>query len=122
MIDIKPLAVEKIQHLARTELSFNESIRTLPLIVLTETENVIVANFERTERSSRITLQFDVYATTVKEACEISEEISRILTECGLRRVFLQMITGEDTPRYCMRFTCGVEHTGEYIYDITERR
>lgn len=122
MIDIKPLVTEKIKHLARTELSFNKSIRTLPLIVITETENVNLENYEGTERTSRVTLQLDVYAQSVQEAGEISEKVSEILTACGLRRIFLQMITDEDKPRCCMRFTCGVENVSGYIYDTVERR
>ena len=120
MIDIKPFIAEKIKHLARTELSYNENITALPVIVITETENTAVILSEGTERLTRITLQLDIYAEEVAETETIADGVSNILTEAGFRRSFSQSLYSEEAMRKCMRFTCCIDRVHNRIVDSEE--
>ncbi len=118
MIDIKPFVAEQLKDIAAVELSYNDNFVTLPVIVMTETENESVAVIENRERISRVTIQLDIYAETAAEAEAKAVKASNILTAKGLRRVFGESIYDDDKPRKCMRFTCGIDEVSGRILAI----
>ncbi len=118
MVDIKPFIAEQLKNLGTVELSFNDSLNSLPVIVLTETENRAETVIENCDRISRITIQLDIYAENFEKAEAIAVEASGILTARGLRRGFSQTITDERVPRHCMRFSCGIDEASGRILTI----
>ena len=118
MIDVKPYAAEKLKDIAAVELSFNGGLRTLPVIVMTETGGSAEVVIQNSERVSRYTLQLDVYAETMEEAEEIAAQVSSTMTKAGFRRNFSESVYDEDAVRRCMRFICGIDEVSGRIVAI----
>lgn len=109
MTDIKPFIAGLLEKTADVELPFSDADISPPVIILSETENEAEIIISGVERVSRVTVQLDIYAKTVKETESLAAEVSGILTGAGLRRSFSEGIYGERLPRKCMRFTCGID-------------
>ncbi len=118
MIDIKPFVAEKLKSVARVELSFNDCFHSLPVIVMTETGNEARIVIGDSDRVSRITVQLDVYAGTVRETEEVACRVNSVMTGTGFRRSFSELITDEEKPRRCMRFTCGIDEANGRILTL----
>ena len=115
MIDLKPYAAELLKGIAAVELSYTDGLRTLPVIVITETgggAEVVIGN---KERISKINLQLDVYAEEMKEAEELATAVSASMTAAGFRRSFSESLYDENAARRCMRFSCGVDEVSGRI-------
>ncbi len=115
MIDIKPYAAGILKGIAPVELAFNGNFRTLPVIVISETENEAQVVLNNTDRVSRITLQLDIYGENAGTVEEMAVTVSDVLTAKGFRRAFAESIYDEDKPRKCMRFRCGVDEAAGRI-------
>ena len=85
MIDIKPYIAEILKDIAPVELSFNENFRTLPVILITETENDARVVINNTDRISRIVIQLDVYGEKAESTEKMAVSINNALTEKGFR-------------------------------------
>ena len=118
MIDIKPYAAEKIKDIAAVELSFYDGLRTLPVIVMTETGGSVAEVIGNTERVCSYTLQLDVYAETMSQAEELAARTASTMAEAGFRRTFSESLYDENAMRKCMRFTCGVDEVSGRIVKI----
>lgn len=118
MIDIKPYAAEKLKDIASVELSFSDGLRTLPVIVMTETGGNAVETIDRAERVSSYTLQLDVYAEEMSQAEEIASRVVSAMITAGFRRTFSESLYDENAMRKCMRFTCGVDEVSGRILSI----
>lgn len=118
MIDIKPYAAENLKDIASVELSFSDGLRTLPVIVMTETGGSAVETIGNTERVGRYTLQLDVYAEEMSEAEEIAGQVCSAMTSAGFRRTFSESLYDERAMRKCMRFSCGVDEVSGRILSI----
>ena len=118
MIDIKPYAAEKLEEIAPVELSFYEGLRTLPVIIMTETGGSAAVTIGNAERVSSYTLQLDVYAEKMAEAEEIAARVCSAMTAAGFRRTFSESIYDEKAWRRCMRFVCGVDEVSGRIVSI----
>lgn len=116
MIDIKPFISEKIEDIVSVELSFNDSLISLPVAVMTETLNEAKVIIGNKERISDIGIQLDIYAKTPKETEELAVIISERLIGAGFWRSFSESIFSERLPRKCMRFTCTIDEvTGQVL-------
>lgn len=118
MIDIKPYAAEKIKDIAVVELSFYDGLRTLPVIVMTETGGSAAEVIGNRERVSSYTLQLDVYAETMSRAEELAAEVASAMSEAGFGRTFSESLYDENAMRKCMRFSCGVDEVSGRILKI----
>lgn len=118
MIDIKPFIAENLKDTAQVELSFHHNFSVLPVIVITETGNDARIVLNNSDRVSSITVQLDVYADTVSETEEISREVNETMTARGFRRSFSELITDEEKPRRCIRYTCGVDEAAGRILKL----
>ena len=118
MIDIKPYAAEKIKDIAAVELSFYDGLRTLPVIVMTETGGSAAEVIGNRERVSSYTLQLDVYAETMRRAEELAAEVASTMSEAGFRRTFSESLYDENAMRKCMRFTCSIDEVSGRILKI----
>lgn len=118
MIDIKPILAEKLGDLAPVGLSFGRVGRRLPALILTETENSARIVLNGRERVSRIAVQIDVYAQTARETETLAAAVSERLTALGLRRSLSQLLTNEELPRRCMRFTCAVDEESGRVFQL----
>ena len=109
MIDLKPYIAGLLSETAAVELTHSDGLRTLPVIILTETgggAEIVIGNKERV---SRVNIQLDVYAEEMSEAEEISAKASAVMTAAGFKRSFSDSLFDENAARKCMRFTCGVD-------------
>lgn len=118
MIDIKPYAAEKLRDIAAVELSFYDGLRTLPVIIMTETGGSAALTVGNAERVSSYTLQLDVYAEEMREAENIAQQVSAAMAAAGFRRTFSESVYDEKARRRCMRFTCGVDEVSGRILAI----
>ncbi len=118
MIDIKPYVAELLKEVAPVELSFNENFCSLPVIVITETENEAQVVINNTDRVSRITIQVDIYGENAKATEEIAVNVSALLTAAGFIRSLAESIYDEHKPRKCMRFRCGVDEAAGRILTL----
>ena len=118
MIDIKPYAAEKLKDIAAVELSFSDGLRTLPVIVMTETGGNAVETIGNAERVSSYILQLDVYAEEMSEAEAIAAQVSSAMVSAGFRRTFSESLYDENAMRKCMRFTCGVDEVSGRILSV----
>ncbi len=118
MIDIKPYAAEQLKNIAAVELSFTDGLRTLPVIVMTETGGSAVETIGGCERVSSYTLQLDVYAQEMSEAEEIAAEVCSAMAAAGFRRTFSESFYDENAMRRCMRFTCGVDEVSGRVLSL----
>lgn len=109
MVDVKPYIAQILGEVADVELSFPECAESLPLIALTETDNVSSVMLSGDDRYSVITLQLDVFAAAVSQAQELAAAVNAILAAKGLKRSFSQLITDERFPRICMRYRFGID-------------
>lgn len=118
MIDIKPYVAEKLKDIAPVELSFYDGLRTLPVIIMTETGGSAVETIGNAERVSSCTIQLDVYAEEMSEAENIAQQASAAMTAAGFSRTFSESLYDEQARRKCMRFTCGVDEVSGRIMRI----
>lgn len=118
MIDIKPYAAEKLRDIAAVELSFYDGLRTLPVIIMTETGGSAAEIIGNAERVSSYILQLDVYAETMSQAEELAAQVSEAMTAAGFRRTFSESFYDESAMRKCMRFSCGVDEVSGRILKI----
>ncbi len=118
MTDIKPYAAEKLKDIASVELSFHDGLRTLPVIIMTETGGSAAEVIGNAERVSGYTLQLDVYAETMSGAEETAQRVCAAMTSAGFRRTFSESLYDEKAMRKCMRFTCGVDEANGRILSI----
>lgn len=118
MIDIKPFIGELLRELVPIELSFNDNFISLPVMVITETENHSEVILSNTERVSRISVQLDIYADTAKEAEELSIQVNSILISNGFKRSFSATIYDEKYPRRCLRYDCGIDEVEKRILTL----
>ena len=100
------------------ELSFYDGLRTLPVIVMTETGGSAAEVIGNSERVSSYTLQLDVYAETMSRAEELAAEVASAMSEAGFRRTFSENLYDENAMRKCMRFSCGVDEVSGRILKI----
>ena len=116
MKDVLPTIAGLLEEIADTELSFSDNPRTLPCIILSETENASYVMLSSRDRYSIITLQTDIYGTDESNARDIAGEVNDALAAKGIKRTFSEFITNEDAPRMCMRFRFGLdEETGRVV-------
>ncbi len=118
MIDIKPYAADKLKNIAPVELSFYDGLRTLPVIVMTETGGGAVETIGNTERVTNYILQLDIYAETMSQTEELAAQVASAMTAAGFRRTFSESLYDENATRKCMRFTCGVDEVSGRILTI----
>lgn len=118
MVDIKPFIGGLLGELVPIELSFNDNIVSLPVMVITETDNRSEVILSNSERISRISVQLDIYADTAKEAEELSEKINAVLISKGFKRSFSATIYDEKYPRRCLRYDCGVDEAERRIITL----
>lgn len=102
----------------RWKLSFYDGLRTLPVIVMTETGGSAAEVIGNSERVSSYTLQLDVYAETMSRAEELAAEVASAMSEAGFRRTFSESLYDENAMRKCMRFSCGVDEVSGRILKI----
>ena len=115
MIDIKPFIAEKLKDIAKVELSFHNNFSVLPVIVMTETVNEAHIVINNSDRVSRITVQLDIYSETAKKTEETAQRVNEVMTAGGFYRSFSELITDEEKPRRCTRYTCGVDEAAGRI-------
>lgn len=115
MLDIKPFIADKLENVARVELSYSDNEKSPPLISISETENSseIVINGE--DRVSKITVQLDIYAKTAGELEQLATEVNKRLLTAGLTRSFAETIYSEEVPRKKMRYSCRVDEVEKRI-------
>ncbi len=118
MIDIKPYAAEKLKDIASVELSFHDGLRTLPVIVMSETGGSAVETIGNSERVSSYIMQLDVYAETMSQAEELAAQVASAMTAAGFRRTFSESLYDEYAMRKCMRFSCGVDEVSGRILSV----
>lgn len=118
MIDIKPYIAERIGEIAPVELSFYEGLRTLPVIIMTETGGEAVVAIDGKERVSSCNIQLDIYAGKANEAEELAVQVCGIMTAAGFRRTFSESVYDEKARRKCMRFSCAVDEVSGRIISI----
>lgn len=118
MIDIKPYAASRLEALARVELSFPKSFGTVPVIVITETDNEAAAVVGNADFISKITIQLDVYGETAEQTEEIAVKANGLLTAAGFRRSFSETVYSEKYPIRRMKFTCGVNEVSGRILSL----
>ena len=109
MTDILPDIAELLETAAPVELSFHDGYERLPVIVLSLLENISSVVLSGAERYSRIGIQLDIYDEDAENAQLIACIANDILIRKGLKRSFSQLITDEDTPRMCMRYSFGLD-------------
>lgn len=118
MIDIKPFVAEKLGGIAETALSYPQTEKVTPLIVVSETENTSQLNICGSEILSAVTLQLDVYADTAEAAESTAAQVSGIMISLGFRRSYSALFTDGRKPRRCMRFRAGIDSAGGRIYTV----
>lgn len=118
MVDIKPFLGEALGELAPIELAFNDNFVSLPVMVITETENRSEVILSNNERVSRISVQLDIYADTAEDAEELSRQVNAVLISKGFKRSFSATIYDEKYPRRCLRYDCGVDEVEKRILTL----
>lgn len=109
MKDLLPLVAEKLSPIAQVELSYNGINAELPLIILSETDNMAAIIADNSEWASSITIQVDCYHHGEKAVKDVALKASEILTSCGFRRTIGQLLKEDNLDRYTMQFNCVVD-------------
>ncbi len=111
MKDLIPYAAEILAPTgAQIELSYNDISAEIPLIVLSEINNIAEIITEDTEQFSSISIQIDIYHFTEEKARNLGINVSDIMTKAGFRRSSSQMITENELKRYMLQFDCGIDN------------
>lgn len=111
MKDLIPYAAELLAITgAQIELSYNGISAEIPLIVLSEINNIADIITEDTEQFSSISIQADIYHFTEEKARNLGINVSNIMTKAGFRRSSSQMMTENELKRYMLQFDCGIDN------------
>jgi|GEM_PF-2597422 len=115
MIDIIPHVAELLATTgAQIELSWQDTVVTFPLIVLSVPSNMATTS-GGSEVLTNVTVQVDAYTLGKKATADLSAAIDEIMTPAGFTRSIAQPLTEGDLERCLMQYSCTVDFTHENI-------
>lgn len=115
MIDIIPHVAELLTPLgAQIELSWQDTVVTFPLIVLSAPSNMATTS-GGSEVLTNITMQVDAFTLDKKGTIDLAASIDAIMTPAGFTRIIAQPLTENGMERYLMQYSCTVDFTHENI-------
>jgi len=115
MIDMIPHVAELLAPLgAQIELSWQDTVVTFPLIVLSVPSNMATTS-DGSEVLTNVTVQVDVYTLGKKATVDLAAAIDEIMTPAGFTRMTAQPLTEGELERCMMQYSCTVDFTHENI-------
>ncbi|MGN0655291.1 MAG: hypothetical protein ACI4KR_00720 [Ruminiclostridium sp.] len=117
MVDLIPYVNSLLESTgAQIELSYNDVDATLPLIVLTETENSADVIIDGKDAFSRISIQLDIYHYNHRQTRELVNTVNDIMTKAGFRRRLSPPASEDDIVRATVVYSCSVDEKSGRIY------
>ena len=115
MIDIIPHVANILAPTgAQIELSWQDTIVTFPLIVLSEPANAGTTS-DGSEVLTRLTVQVDSFTLDKKATKDLAKSIDEIMIPAGFTRSVGQPMTEGELERYMAQYSCTVDFTHENI-------
>lgn len=116
MTDIIPHVAELLAPTgAQIELSWQDTLVTFPLIVISVPSNMASETSGGDEILTNITVQVDAYTLDKKNTVDLAKSIDAIMTPAGFRRGIAQHLTEGELERYMMQYSCTVDFTHQNI-------
>ena len=116
MTDIIPHVAELLAPTgAQIELSWQDTLVTFPLIVISVPSNMASETSGGDEILTDITVQVDAYTLDKKNTVDLAKTIDAIMTPAGFRRGIAQPLTEGEMERYMLQYSCTVDFTHQNI-------
>ena len=116
MTDIIPHVAELLAPTgAQIELSWQDTLVTFPLIVISVPSNMASETSGGDEILTDITVQVDAYTLDKKDTIDLAKAIDAIMIPAGFRRGISQPLTEGELERYMMQYSCTVDFTHQNI-------
>lgn len=116
MTDIIPHVAELLAPTgAQIELSWQDTLVTFPLIVISVPSNMASETSGGDEILTDITVQVDAYTLDKKNTVDLAKSIDAIMTPAGFRRGIAQPLTEGELERYMMQYSCTINFTHQNI-------